>query len=87
MKTGSNGSSNFDISCSDMGGWVRAFAAKTGNLPTDFPVYLSVALAEWFREHPRFQLQCVVPIQRDGNTVELHAWYVVHVFQPSKPPE
>jgi hypothetical protein len=27
-------------------------------------------------------MRCVVPIHRDGNTVELHAWYDAHVSPP-----
>jgi hypothetical protein len=25
-------------------------------------------------------LRCIVPVNRDGHTVELHAWYAMHVF-------
>ena len=29
------------------------------------------ALADWFRQHPHLRMRCVVPIQSDGNTIEL----------------
>jgi hypothetical protein len=25
-------------------------------------------------------MRCVVPVHKGGDTVELHAWYVLHVF-------
>jgi hypothetical protein len=46
-------------------------------------VFLSHTLAEWFRPRPQLRLTCVVPINRDGTTVELHAWYECHVFPPT----
>lgn len=70
-----------------MGGWVRIVAGRQ-NLPDDLPVFLSQALADSFRQRPQLRMRCVVPVQRDGNTVELHAWYEAHVFpaaQGSRP--
>jgi hypothetical protein len=64
----------------DMGGWVRFY---TDEKPADVPDlhnYLSYALTNWFRERPQLGLCCVLPVNRDGNTVELHAWYTLHVF-------
>jgi hypothetical protein len=29
-------------------------------------------------------MRCIVPIQKNGDTVELHAWFDAHVF-PSPP--
>jgi hypothetical protein len=84
-----NGSGKFEIGYHDMGGWVRICAGKQ-NLPEDLPVYLSKVLTEFFRKQPQLLLRCVVPIQRDGDTVELHAWYDSHVFPPppaASPPE
>ena len=74
-----NGSGKFEIGHQDMGGWVRV-SAGGHNLPHDLPVYLSQALSDWFRQRPHLHMRCVVPIQRDGDTVELHAWYDAHVF-------
>ena len=77
-KSGGNGSGKLDVGCHDMGGWIRVLAA--GETPADLPVYLSHLLAQWFRERPHLRLRFVVPISRDGDTVELHAWYDAHVF-------
>ncbi len=78
-----NGSGEFEIGHHDMDGWVRIVAGHQ-NLPDDLPAYLSQALSDWFRQRPQFRMQCVVPIQSDGNTVELHAWYEVHVLPTIK---
>jgi hypothetical protein len=32
-------------------------------------------------------MRCVVPVQRDGNTVELHAWYEAHLFPAAQRPQ
>jgi hypothetical protein len=77
--SGGNGSGKFSIDQHDMGGWVRICACGA-NLPDDLPVYLSQSLTDWFRKRPHFYLRCVAPIQRDGDTVELHAWYGTHLF-------
>jgi hypothetical protein len=83
-KTGDgNGDSKFEIGQTDMGGWVRISAGRH-NLPDDLPVYLSRVLADWFRQRPHLRMRCVVPIQHDGNTVELHAWYEAHLFPPTQ---
>ncbi len=79
---GGNGSGKFDIHQQDMGGWVRVYSDRNANLPDDFGLFLSTALTEWFRQHPHLILRCVTPIQRDGDTVELHAWYEAHLFVP-----
>jgi hypothetical protein len=34
-----------------------------------------VHLTACFRANPHLRIRCVVPINRDGDTVELHAWY------------
>jgi hypothetical protein len=77
----SNGSGRLEIVEHDMGGWVRVRAS--GNIPDDLPVFLSHTLTKWFRERPPLRLTCVVPISRDGTTVELHGWYECHVFPPA----
>lgn len=83
---GGNGSGKFEIGHHDMGGWVRVCASRH-NVPDELPVYLSQALADWFRQKPHLHMRCVVPIQRDGNTVELHGWYDAHLFQPIQGPQ
>lgn len=75
-----NGDTKFQITATDMGGWVRVFL-DSGH-PVDLPTYLSQSLASWFRERPHLHVRSVVPISRDGDTVELHAWFDAHVFAP-----
>ncbi len=79
MKRPHRNGSGFEVGQQDMGGWVR-FVAGRQNLPEDLAVYLSSALSDWSRQRPQLRMKCVVPVQRDGNTVELHAWYEAHVF-------
>jgi hypothetical protein len=79
-----NGGTKLDIGQIDMGGWVRIFL-KAGHPNRDFPVYLSQTLTDWFRTRPAFRLKCVVPVVRDGDTVELHAWYEAHLFNSTEP--
>jgi hypothetical protein len=69
-----------------LGGWVRIVAGRH-NLPDDLPVHLPQALSGWFRQRPQLRMRCVVPVQRDGNTVELHAWYEAHLFPPVQEPQ
>jgi hypothetical protein len=75
-----NGSGKFTVVTHDMGGWVRVFTDPLAFVPVDLPVYLSHSLTNWFRQHPQLSLRAVLPVTRDGNTVELHAWYDLHVF-------
>jgi hypothetical protein len=81
METG-NGQTKFSVGTADMGGWIRVFLEK-GTPPADLPVFLSQTLTEWFRKRPGLRIKCVAPVMKDGDTVELHAWYEAHVFDPS----
>jgi hypothetical protein len=78
--TPGNGSGKFSVHQRDMGGWVRVFTGPMATVPEDLAVYLSHALTEWFRQRPHLRMRTVVPISRDGTTVELHAWYDLWVF-------
>lgn len=60
---------------------------KGKNPVNGYPVFLSQALSEWFRHWPHLRMRCVVPVQRDGNTVELHAWYDAHLFPAFQRPK
>ena len=80
-----NGSSRIDIGVHDMGGWVRVMADNAPAAGTDLGVYLSHRLSEWLRQNAHLHLLCVVPIDRDGNTVELHAWYGQRLFTDTSP--
>jgi hypothetical protein len=75
-----NGSGKFNIHQTDMGGWVRVYTDLLATVPEDFAAYLSLALTQWFRERPQLRMRCVVPVQRNGDTVELHAWFDLGQF-------
>jgi hypothetical protein len=75
-----NGSSKFVIGVHDMGGWVRVVVDNATAAGNDLGAYLSHRLSEWLRQNTHLRLLAVVPIARDGNTVELHAWYEQHSF-------
>jgi hypothetical protein len=79
-----NGSGKFEIGQSDMGGWVRIYPAKAETSGREgLAIFLSQSLADWFRQRPQLHLKCVVPIDLDGTTTELHAWYEAHLFPPT----
>jgi len=75
-----NGSSKVHIHQEDMGGWLRVYTDTAASEPAHLGFYLSHALADWFRKRPHLHVQAIVPICRDGNTVELHAWFGAHAF-------
>ena len=70
--TPGNGSGKFNVNQADMGGWVRVFTDATATVPEDLAVFLSHALTEWFRQRSQLRLRAVLPVTRDGTTVELH---------------
>jgi hypothetical protein len=80
-----NGHPEFRITQQDMGGWVRGFLDDPRRVPDNAAVYLSHALAQWFRERPQLRMRFAVPIDREGNTVELHAWYDAVQFPDVSP--
>lgn len=84
-KTSGNGSGKIGVGAHDMGGWVRVVPGTSGAPPDDLAFYLSHRLSDWFREHAHLRLLCVVPVNRDGTTVELHAWYEQHLFPDASP--
>ena len=72
------------INQQDMGGWVRVYLGQ-GDPGGDVASYLSHALNGWFRERPHLRLRFVLPVSRQGNTVELHAWYEQVWFSDQSP--
>ena len=70
-----NGSGKFVLHQQDMGGWVKVFSDPLATVPEDFACFLSHALTQWFRDRPQLRMRCVVPVRRNGETVELHAWF------------
>jgi hypothetical protein len=80
-----NGSGKFEVGANDMGGWVRVVASQTGKNVEDIGFYLAHRLSVWFRENSHLRLISVVPITKDGNTLELHGWYEQHLFADRSP--
>ncbi len=68
-----------------MGGCVWVVAGQTAATVEDLGFYLAHKLSMWCREHPYLRLICVVPINKDGNTVEMHGWYEQHLFPDRSP--
>lgn len=75
-----NGSGKFDVGVHDMGGWVRVISDESPAVPEELAFFLSHRLSEWLRANAHLRLLCVAPVNRDGTTVELHAWYEQHLF-------
>ena len=74
----------FEIVQEDMGGWLRVFLGR-GEPVGEVARFLSHTLTSWFRERPHLRLRFAVPITRDGDTVELHAWYDQLIFPDVSP--
>ena len=53
---------------------MRVFLGR-GEPTGEVAVYLSHGLTAWMRQRPHLRVRFVVPISRDGDTMELHAWY------------
>ncbi|HEY7309366.1 MAG TPA: hypothetical protein VH643_08425 [Gemmataceae bacterium] len=70
----------FQIHNMDLGGWIRFFTNSDSLGHPDLPFYLSYALMQWFRANPQYRLRFVVPISKEGTTVELYAFYEQHLF-------
>ena len=47
--------------------------------------FLSHSLTKWFRDRPHLRVRFVVPVNRDCDTVELHAWYDQMLFPDISP--
>jgi hypothetical protein len=77
-----NGSGKFNVVIDDQGGWIRVFVPDLGSPPhdADLPLYLAHAMTAWFRTNPHLRLRFAMPVTRDGETVELLAWYDQHLF-------
>lgn len=62
------------ITVSDMGGWLRVFLDR-GEPASELARPLSECLTKWIRANPHLRVKNIVPISRDGDTVELHVWF------------
>lgn len=67
----------------ERGGWVRFFTDPEFFSAPRLSVYLAGTLHLWFQQRPEFHLRCVLPFAKGGDTVELMAWYDLHVFPAS----
>jgi hypothetical protein len=47
--------------------------------------FLSHALTDWMRRNPHLRVRFAVPVSRDGDTAELHAWYDQVLFNDASP--
>lgn len=64
----------FEIVIEDHMGFVRVFMGH-GEPTGELARYLSATLAQWITQHPELRVIAVVPVVRDGDTAELHAWF------------
>ena len=64
----------FEINVEDHNGFLRVFMGR-GEPTGELAKFLSGTLAHWIRENPEQRVVAVCPINRDGDTVELHAWF------------
>ena len=64
----------FQILVEDKGGWVRVFLGR-GEPTGEVAKYLSASLSSWLQERPHLRVTFALPVVRDGDTVEWHAWY------------
>jgi hypothetical protein len=74
----------FEIIEEDMGGWVRVFLGR-GEPTGEVAKFLSHGLTDWMGKRPHLRVRFVVPINRDGDTVEFHAWYDQVLFFDTSP--
>lgn len=74
----------FEIVTQDMGGWVRVFMGR-GEPAGELARFLSHALTCWYRDNPHRRMVTVVPVSRDGDTMELHSWYTQSIFPDTSP--
>jgi hypothetical protein len=74
----------FEIIQENMDGWVRVFLGR-GEPTGEVAKFLSHSLTEWMRQRPHLRVRFAVPINRDGDTVELHAWYDQIIFPDISP--
>lgn len=75
-----NGSTKIEVHQQEMGGWVRIYMDPQAPRPPDLPIFLSHALTDYFRQRPHLTMRTIQSVTVEGNTVELHAWYDLHVF-------
>ena len=71
-----NGESKVTINVSEKRkGYVIIAPDRIDKLPSQTPVYISLTLENWQKEHPGVHVRAVCPIVADGVTIALHVWY------------
>ena len=76
-----------NIRCEDMGGWLRVYAEPPIPPASDLALHLSQALTAWLSDRRHLHLCQVIPMNRGGNTVDLHCWCGIHTFPAVQGPE
>jgi hypothetical protein len=69
------GKTSMTVHHEDMVTSVRFYLREEGRESRTSPICLSQAVATWFHERPELSLTTAYGIERDGNTVEIHAFY------------
>ena len=64
----------FEINVEDHNGFLRISMGR-GEPAGELAQFLSATLANWMKANPGQRIVAVCPINRDGDTVELHAWF------------
>lgn len=64
----------FEINIEDHMGFLRFYMGH-GEPTGELAPFLSGTLAQWIEKNPNQRIMAVAPISRDGDTVELHAWF------------
>lgn len=64
----------FEINIENHMGYLRVFMGR-GEPTGELAPFLSATLSQWMQNNPDQRIIAVAPISRDGDTVELHAWF------------
>jgi hypothetical protein len=64
----------FEINIENHMGFLRIFMGH-GEPTGELAPFLSGTLAQWMQANSDQRIVAVAPISRDGDTVELHAWF------------
>lgn len=57
----------------DLAGCVRFFTDVEATSLPNLPGFLAYGVTAWFRASPQCCLTCGIPVNKDGNTVEMYA--------------
>lgn len=68
------------VNHSDLGGCVRFTPTAESLRHPDLGAFLALSVTQWFLERSHLRLSSVLPVVKEGNTVEMLAWYEQHGF-------